>query len=416
MAIRLVGMAAMVSWLAGALVRADEAPDAAALVREVRAREAWVERVSSLRIRANEHWVRSPKGIEKRTKELKAQFPDSDVSRFRDVIPEKDGRFDLAFDRSRVRLQVTMVGEDDDLRVWDGARFILANHYDYTPDRDGYLINRNPKQWLYWLLWTHLASFRAGPHTFWWRGEKDVEQISRSLGKPEDFAYGGQVEFHGAICHVVNHQASWTSLYIGIGHGRLRGIKSGAVANAKSQIYVPTEANAKAMHLLIDPCFEFSLDDEKEVAPECWLPMSQTAVIFSAGDDGKPFPDLTRTIKITEAMVNKTLPDALFTVALKEGAWVNDQTHDPPLRYRHKAVMPPEEWAKIIAEGKVRRARDRAYEEKQAALLGQPAVPFPPRSTWLNGQPLELSKLAGKLVILDFWAEWCARAETTCRG
>ena len=105
------------------------------------------------------------------------------------------------------------------------------------------------------------------------------------------------------------------------------------------------------MHRLIDPCFEFTLGDEKEVAPTCWLPMTQTAVIFAAGADGKPFRDLTHTVKITEATVNQPLPDALFTVAFKEGAWVNDQTHDPPLRYRHKAVMPPEEWAKIIADG-----------------------------------------------------------------
>ena len=216
-------------WLAGAGAAADEGPDAAALVRQVRAREAWVEGVSSLRIRADEHWVRSPRGVEKRAKELRAQFPGVDVSPFLDLKPEKDGRVDLAFDRSRVRLRVTTVGEDDDLRVWDGARFILANHYDYAPDRDGYLINRDPKQWLYWHLWTHFNSFRAGPHTFWWHGEKDVEEITRSAGMPEDFVYGGRADFHGTSCHVVNHRASWTSLFIGAADGRLRGIRSGAL-------------------------------------------------------------------------------------------------------------------------------------------------------------------------------------------
>ena len=133
-----------------------------------------------------------------------------------------------------------------------------------------------------------------------------------------------------------------------------------------------------------------------------------TAVIFAAGRDGKPFGELTRTIKITEATVNEPLPDALFTVAFKEGAWVNDQTHDPPLRYRHKAVMPADEWARIIADGKSRAKRSQAYEQKQAALIGQPAGPFPPKSSWLNSRPLALADFAGKVVILDFWAEWCA--------
>ena len=395
-------------WLGIRCAAAANEPDAAALVRQVRAQEAWIERVSSLRITADEHAVRSPDGIKKRKKELEAQFPGADVSSFRDLKPEKDGRVDLAFDRSRVRLQVTTVGEDDDLRIWDGARFILANHYDYAPDRDGYLINRDPKRWLYWLLWSRFTSFRAGPHKFWWNSDKDAVENARLTGKAEDFVYGGQIDFHGTRCHVVNHQPSWTSLFIGVADGSLRGVRSGALTNTKSTFFLPTQASAKAMHRLIDPCFEFTLGDLKEIAPGCWLPMTQTAVIFAAGSDGKPFVELTRTIKITEATVNQPLPDALFTMIFKEGAWVNDQTHDPPLRYRHKAVMPADEWAKIIADGKSRAKRNQAYEQKQAALIGQPAAPFPPQSAWLNSGPLELAQLAGKVVILDFWAEWCA--------
>ena len=180
------------------------------------------------------------------------------------------------------------------------------------------------------------------------------------------------------------------------------------LTNARSNFFGLTRASQQKMHQLIDPCFEFRLADEKEVAPGCWLPMTQTAVIFAAGDDGKPFPELIRTIKITEITVDTPLPDALFTVAFKEGAWVNDQTHNPPLKYRHKAVMPPDEWAKIIADGKSRAKRNQDYEQKQAALIGRPAAPFPPGSTWLNSAPLTLADLVGKVVILDFWAEWCA--------
>jgi hypothetical protein len=226
-----------VLWLAVPSAEAHEEPDPAALVRQARAREAWIEKVSSLRIRADEHSVRSPQGIEKLKKQLQSQFPWANVAAFRDLKPEKDGHVDLAFDRSRVRFRVTTVGEDDDLRVWDGARFTLANHYDYAPDRDGYLINRDPNRWLYWLLWTHFASFGAGPHTFWWHTDNDVAEITRLAGKPEDFVYGGQVDFHGTQCHVVNRQASWTSLFIGVADRCLRGIHSGALANSRNQAF-----------------------------------------------------------------------------------------------------------------------------------------------------------------------------------
>ena len=237
--------------------------------------------------------------------------------------------------------------------------------------------------------------------------DQDAAEAVRSAGKPDDFNYGGQADFHGTRCHVVNHQPSWTSLFIGLADGRLKGIRSGALSNARSSVFALTRASGQAMHQLIDPCFEFTLDDEKELMPGCWLPMTTTAVIFAAGGDGKPFPELIRTVKIIEATVNEPLPDALFTVVFKEGAWVNDQTHDPPLRYRHRAIMPPDEWAKIIADGKTRAKRNQDYDRKQAALIGLPATPFPPGSSWLNSPPLQLAGLAGKVVILDFWAEWC---------
>ena len=106
----------VVLWLACAGAMADDHPDAAALVRQARAYEAWVDSVSSLRIRADEHCVRPPQGVAKRKNELQAQFPGEDVSGYRDLKPEKDGHVDLAFDRSRVRFRATTVQEDDDLR------------------------------------------------------------------------------------------------------------------------------------------------------------------------------------------------------------------------------------------------------------------------------------------------------------
>ena len=50
-------------------------------------------------------------------------------------------------------------------------------------------------------------------------------------------------------------------------------------------------------------------------------------------------------------------------------------------------------------------ASARATEERQPSLLGQPAPAF--ESTGLEGEPLRLADLKGRVVLLDFWATWC---------
>ncbi len=42
----------------------------------------------------------------------------------------------------------------------------------------------------------------------------------------------------------------------------------------------------------------------------------------------------------------------------------------------------------------------------QSKLVGKPAPQF--ARTAFNGQPLELSRFRGKVVLLNFWATWCA--------
>jgi thiol-disulfide isomerase/thioredoxin len=44
--------------------------------------------------------------------------------------------------------------------------------------------------------------------------------------------------------------------------------------------------------------------------------------------------------------------------------------------------------------------------QMQIQMLGQPPPPLPAEN-WLNSQPLNLSGLKGKVVVVDFWAPWC---------
>ena len=136
-------------------------------------------------------------------------------------------------------------------------------------------------------------------------------------------------------------------------------------------------AGASELSRLIDPCFEYWLSDDKEVAPGCWLPMTQGVSFIKVDDEGNAFESARNELKILEVKVNERLPDALFAVEFKEGERVNDQTAEPPVTYRYKKNMSPEEWAKIVAEGKERAERDRAREQKQTALCWPRRIRFP---------------------------------------
>ncbi|MCY2964008.1 MAG: TlpA disulfide reductase family protein [Planctomycetota bacterium] len=47
-----------------------------------------------------------------------------------------------------------------------------------------------------------------------------------------------------------------------------------------------------------------------------------------------------------------------------------------------------------------------AAERKRLVLIGKPALPLDVEA-WANGEPIAEGELAGKVVLLDFWAVWC---------
>ena len=47
-----------------------------------------------------------------------------------------------------------------------------------------------------------------------------------------------------------------------------------------------------------------------------------------------------------------------------------------------------------------------SYEKQQVMIIGKKAPNF--IATDLNGKTVSLSDFEGKIVILDFWASWCA--------
>jgi thiol-disulfide isomerase/thioredoxin len=151
---------------------------------------------------------------------------------------------------------------------------------------------------------------------------------------------------------------------------------------------------------------EHWLRDYQEVAPDCWLPMTQGYALYDIDEDGKPYETVRRELKITEAQVNPTLSDDMFVIQFTEGVKVTNFTHDPPLFYRYKANMSKEEWATILKEAEERGERVKRERESQDSLVGKD-VPAFPKGKWLNSKPLTWADLAGKVVLLDFWSISC---------
>jgi thiol-disulfide isomerase/thioredoxin len=71
------------------------------------------------------------------------------------------------------------------------------------------------------------------------------------------------------------------------------------------------------------------------------------------------------------------------------------------------AEITPARYLSLLSEAKVRDEERQARQRAIDATVGRPAPEFPEGATWLNGGPLTWEALRGKVVVLDFWAEWC---------
>jgi hypothetical protein len=334
--------------------------DASSLVRSIREQESWIDRVESLSLKAEVLYETTPAGIAKRRRELQQQRPaGADIEGNRGLRPRTVETIELAFDRKRVRWWEDGDPAWFDLRVWDGHRLIVYSSYDTPPDRREYQIGTDPTRALPGLL-DHFYSFRAGPRRLWWAyPPEDRESVIRLMGWPEDFVYGGREFFHGTECHVASCWANWSTFYISVGDGRLRGARVGALRSPEKRLLnwlnrkghsfrdtkevwawirsrPPEEARAlareesAALPRLVDPVFDYWLSDDREIAPGSWLPMTQTSNLYFLDEGGRLAIDQTCRLKITEAKVNVPLPDAMYRVELPQGARIVDRTKGTP--------------------------------------------------------------------------------------
>ncbi len=154
------------------------------------------------------------------------------------------------------------------------------------------------------------------------------------------------------------------------------------------------------------PFVEHVFKDWREVAPGRFFPFEQGYTMWFHDFENVGRVSFIRPIRVTELAVGRLQPDELFAMEMKEGVQVHDWGHEPPLHYKYKKDFTPEEWSQILAEAEEQAKDKRESEDQQQALVGKPA-PDLVAQKWLNSEPLDWPQLKGKLVIVDFFAEWC---------
>jgi thiol-disulfide isomerase/thioredoxin len=157
-------------------------------------------------------------------------------------------------------------------------------------------------------------------------------------------------------------------------------------------------------------------DDLREIAPGLWYPFRTTLLAFNnwALSSRRLTLNWRREYEIKSVTSSPKRDDALFRdVVVPAGTTV--QVSDENGRYLGQfeqgmegvPEIAPARYLSILAEANVRDEEQKARREALEALVGRPAPEFPEGTTWLNGGPLTWKALRGKVVIVDFWAEWC---------
>jgi thiol-disulfide isomerase/thioredoxin len=156
-------------------------------------------------------------------------------------------------------------------------------------------------------------------------------------------------------------------------------------------------------------------DDVREIAPGLWYPFRTTILAFSnrALASRRLTLNWRREYEIKSVKLSPRRDDALFRVVVPAGTKVQVVAEDGNYLGQFeqgKQGVPeiaPARYLSMLADAKVRDDDQQARQAAMQALVGQAAPEFPEGASWLNGGPLTWKALRGKVVVLDFWAEWC---------
>jgi hypothetical protein len=378
----------------------DDALDVAALVAEVKAKEAWIDAAHSFHFVAEGTWTRTPRSIAA----LAAEYGRSpgvpvDEVAYPELRPTSAETIEVAFDGRRVMSHRAISGQMEDGRAWDGtaARSVMTGKWGGkswisqvlagTPDA---ALDDLQAALGYWP--------RAYPHRFWFQRTASADQPPPAPA--DEFRLLGRETFRGIACYVLQQRAvpRMVRWYVGVDDHLLHRIVDGYPSN-RTQLIVLAEfakTRGKALSsidealawagslppadlqsLSSDPAWQwrtntlssFSTDfwylDYADVLPGRPMPRTLGYTLFERDPpanpgnpdpraDDEPWPASTRTITVKTVTVNTPLPDALFHLEFVEGAPLQDQTRTPMVEYPYRKNMTPEELRKIVDDARAK--------------------------------------------------------------
>ena len=180
-------------------------PNAADLVRVVRASETWMYRIDNLQFRVEGTWTHPPESIAVRLAELKRQDPNQEPDPRHDsgLQPRLTDTLEYVIDfkNQRLRYVENATGGDRFVKIWDGTQLTC---YARMPDGyEQYSLEATRESLGH--LFGSLSWTKGQPHSFWWAPE-DIERLMDVYGKPDEFRMAGRAEYRGVDCYLLEFE------------------------------------------------------------------------------------------------------------------------------------------------------------------------------------------------------------------
>ncbi|MDB5335592.1 MAG: putative Thiol-disulfide oxidoreductase ResA [Planctomycetaceae bacterium] len=252
------------------------------------------------------------------------------------------------------------------------------------------------------------------PHTLIFRNERHVQSLSTFL--------------RSGWSDVVNRYAM-TVEYVGdekLGELHCHKLKCNTVGSHSFLLWLARDRNLIVVRrqwhdsrrnatLPTGVCY---VEDWCELRPGMWFPLKATQLAFQGfSRDGLVQNqialqwryDITASKPETDFTIVR---DDFFKLDAPAGSQVTVQDENGKFLGQFKQAnagpieISPEALLELRQKAKVNKEETDRREQALAALIGQPA-PELPKETWLNSAPLSWKDLAGKVVVIDFWAVWC---------